>query len=126
MAGCAWKSEGPTTLSGAMPSKPPTVCSFPGCPALVKRGRCAEHTVKQSERRRHDPEQRKFYSSYRWQQLRKLVRMRDPVCMECQRAPSQTVDHVNGDFRDNRMENLQGLCRECHASKSGRDHGRKS
>lgn len=107
-----------------MPTTPLKVCTAPGCGALVRSGRCAQHEVKASDRRQHDPAQRKFYSSARWRQLSLAVRMAEPMCRECRDAPSESVDHINGDWRDNRRDNLQALCMTCHNRKSGRDHRR--
>lgn len=109
----------------SMPSKPLTPCSFPGCGTLVKRGRCAEHTVKQSERRRHDPEQRRFYSSTAWRKLSLWVRQRDPICTVCQRAPSAQAHHKDGDWRNSDPSNLAGICKSCHQQESGSQHGRR-
>jgi 5-methylcytosine-specific restriction endonuclease McrA len=33
------------------------------------------------------------------------------------------VDHINGDFTDNRKQNLQFLCPNCHSQKSIERHG---
>lgn len=54
----------------------------------------------------------------RWQRLRLMVLSRDPICVKCN-SPSEEVDHIipkpNG---DDSMDNLQGLCKSCHSSKT--------
>ncbi len=45
---------------------------------------------------------------------RKKVLARDPVCARCNEAETQEVHHKNADHKDNRMENLIGVCRKCH------------
>ncbi len=35
------------------------------------------------------------------------------------------VDHISGDPSDNSRENLQGLCHECHSSKTARERNGK-
>lgn len=105
-----------------MPSKPPHPCGQSGCATLVQQGAyCPEH----QRARVHDPQQRKFYSSSRWTVLSKLIRQRDPICKVCGRAPSTSADHKDGDITNNLPENLQGLCRDCHDEKSGKEHRRK-
>ena len=52
---------------------------------------------------------------------------RDPICVECRRAPSDTVDH-RVDHRGNLKLffdplNLRGVCKPCHDAKTGREHG---
>lgn len=104
-----------------MPRRALRPCGEPGCPALVASGRCPAH---QRERPK-DPAQQKFYGSSRWQKLRALVKQQQPFCAGCQREMSATVDHINGDWNDNRRENLQGLCWPCHNAKSGGQHRRR-
>ena len=63
-----------------------------------------------------------WYCTAHWRQLRILALQRDPLCRECQRVASTRVDHIkphkgNWDlFVD--LENLQGLCEECHNRKT--------
>jgi 5-methylcytosine-specific restriction protein A len=52
---------------------------------------------------------------------------RDPICTECRRAPSDTVDHIT-DHRGNLQRffdplNLRGVCGPCHNKKTGATHG---
>lgn len=57
--------------------------------------------------------------------LLEAVIMRDgDICRLCRRAPvparDQTLDHVNGRQRDDRLENLRMLCRGCNAAEGNR------
>ena len=81
------------------------------CRALVQ-GRCPCRQASSIER---------GYGSA-WQRLRASILADDPDCAACG-APARVVDHiiarVNGgsDARDN----LQALCRACHARKTAAD-----
>jgi len=103
----------------------PRPCLVPGCTALVKgaESRCPTHlTVARSR----PPGSQKFYSSSRWQKIRASVRREQPVCQRCLKdnrvTPSQTVHHIDNDFRNNETANLEGLCNACHFSISGAEH----
>ena len=84
--------------------------------------------------RRHDPDRR--YHTKQWQRTRKLVLLRDAVCVLCERlgkvTPSTVADHVipvrMRDREDDRfydIETIRGLCSSCHARVSGRQaHGK--
>lgn len=103
-------------------AKPAHPCGQPGCPVLVHgRPHCPEHTVE----RKRDPEQARFYGSSRWQKLRAMVRRQQPLCQMCRNAPSAVVDHIDGNWRNNRMDNLRGLCSPCERSHTGRQHQKK-
>lgn len=55
-----------------------------------------------------------------WDRTRRRVLRRDPTCSSCHRAPSTEVDHVVPEHLggSHREDNLQGLCRACHARKT--------
>ncbi|MCW5777815.1 MAG: HNH endonuclease [Phycisphaeraceae bacterium] len=62
-----------------------------------------------------------------WSRLAKLHRAREPLCRHCARAgravPAALVDHIRpirGPHDPGRLdpENLQSLCRACHARKT--------
>lgn len=73
-------------------------------------------------------EYRKWYNTERWKAVRKIVWNRNPLCVECQKLgvvrEATDIDHIvphRGDydlFWD--IDNLQGLCKSCHSSKTGR------
>ncbi|WP_312529475.1 HNH endonuclease [Paracoccus sp. (in: a-proteobacteria)] len=120
-----------------MPSKP---CAVPGCRAIVAVGtaRCKRHQVDdeaQTKARkpsggwygqagsRHD----RGYGSA-WDQLRLLALERDKrLCVQCllggRPVPAHSVDHIlpksKGGTDD--LDNLQSLCRSCHAAKTARE-----
>lgn len=102
-----------------MPTKPPKPCNYPGCPKLTFGRYCPEHEKlvnKKYEKTRETAVKRGYNT--RWRKLRKMVLNEKPICEECERVPATEVHHLNGDSRDNRMENLQPLCKSCH-SKTG-------
>ncbi len=80
-------------------------------------------------RPRTDAPLQRLYSTARWKRLRRQILRRDPLCVECDKMgvvePSTQADHVvphAGDldlFYDE--SNLQGLCRTCHSSKTGKE-----
>lgn len=56
-----------------------------------------------------------------WNRVRARILRRDPDCtlrINCCGAPSTEVDHIGapGDHGD---ENLRGVCRSCHATRTG-------
>jgi len=63
----------------------------------------------------------------RWMSLRHVVLVEEPVCMMCGRKASTQVDHktpVSKGGTDER-DNLQGVCLECHETKTAADLGIK-
>lgn len=59
-----------------------------------------------------------FYRTQRWLKLSKAVRAKYPICQLCNLQMSKAVDHVNGDIRNNYMDNLWALCISCHSWKT--------
>jgi 5-methylcytosine-specific restriction protein A len=59
--------------------------------------------------------------------LRRVVLARDPVCMMCERKASTVADHIRPHrgvwllFCD--LDNLQGICDECHSLKTAKEDG---
>lgn len=112
-----------------MPYRPGTPCNWPGCPAIVPpRVRfCPRH--KTPGERRDDsyrsPAHERGYDA-RWHKYRKFFLQSHPVCNRCNRAPSDTVDHVvpvtgPDDPLFYLVSNHQALCRNCHADKTKED-----
>lgn len=104
--------------------KPLHTCSVASCPTLVRNGpRCPAHTITREQRNPKDPRQAQFYGSTRWKKLRAMVKARDPICKICRRKPTQEADHIDDNWENNDYDNnLQGVCSDCHATKSGRQH----
>jgi len=105
-------------------------CPEPGCGAIVTRGRCPAHAAPPRDvcASLTDAQVHKWYCSKRWRELRASVIREQPFCRVCftfgRRVLTVDVDHVqkhNGDpdLFWNR-ENLQGLCKACHAKKTTR------
>lgn len=111
-----------------MPNAAPRPCSHPGCGALVRdgTGRCSKHPkatwVKSSPVKR--------VTGRRLQKLRAELFARDPLCAECRRQGRVTLatqrDHrvslEEGGTED--LENIQGLCHDCHDAKSKAERAR--
>lgn len=77
------------------------------------------------KRARSDTGQARFYGSAKWKALRAQVRREEPVCRICQSAPTASVDHIDGNWRNNARGNLRGLCNACERSHTGRQHQAK-
>lgn len=102
-----------------MATRPRRACSFPGCPELVARGRCAKHAKTAApavarRAKRRDP----FYGSAVWLKCRARKLRRSPMCERCG-APGEMVHHkkeikAGGAALD--PDNLETLCSSCHSS----------
>ena len=57
-----------------------------------------------------------------WRSIRAAILKRDPTCRlrtHCDGAPSTEVDHI-GHPDDHTPGSLRGVCRRCHASRTGK------
>jgi 5-methylcytosine-specific restriction protein A len=100
-------------------------CRWPGCPALVERGYCAQHRPPAViEMPRRSSAQRGY--GFRWQQAAKAFLRQHPICRSCQgqgRLNAATeVDHIQPHRGDQELfwnqANWQALCKACHAKKT--------
>lgn len=73
-----------------------------------------------------------FYSSSAWIKLRNHKRLLNPLCEHCLRldilTPYHTIDHIKpiiegGQALD--LNNLQTLCKQCHAIKTGKETSKR-
>jgi len=105
-----------------MPWAAPRVCSAPGCNVPTRSDRCAQHP-----RRDDRPSSSvRGYGSRDWRSRRAAVLRRDPICCECNAAPSTTAAHIvaRSAGGDDSLFNLRGLCTSCHSREtSARDRG---
>ena len=107
------------------------------CPTLVHGGgRCPEH--RRQRHRRIDRRRGSAHSrGYDWQWskpggIRDQALAREPLCRSCTTCgddtPATEVDHIDGDPRNNRRENLRPLCKSCHSTLTAKQQafGRKA
>lgn len=122
-----------------MPWKPKRPCRYLGCPNLSDQAYCELHRkkVKADAAREYnqisrDKEAQRFYESPAWKRLRHIKLSRQPLCEQCIKENRLTkadmVDHIV-EIRDGGspldIDNLQSLCRSCHAVKSNRERSRR-
>ncbi|MGX1495174.1 5-methylcytosine-specific restriction endonuclease McrA [Labrenzia sp. MBR-25] len=63
----------------------------------------------------------RFYSTSRWQKVAAKQLARAPICEGCEQRPATLVDHIKPIRQGGAKcdpENLQSLCRNCHAEKT--------
>lgn len=73
-----------------------------------------------------------FYSSKAWIKLRNYKRLLNPLCEHCLKLglliPYYVIDHIKpisegGEALD--PDNLQTLCKQCHAIKTGKETAKR-
>ncbi len=77
---------------------------------------------------RSSGDMRQIYNSIAWRSLRNYKIQLNPLCEECERKgltePGREIDHIKAikDGGQNlNINNLQTLCKSCHASKSAKE-----
>jgi len=108
---------------------PRSQCNVPTCSGMAsRRGLCSLHAGTLQQGQRADGQPKAHYRTSRWQQLSLQVRREEPWCRKCTAegrpaVPSEETDHIipleRGGTDD--RENLQALCRKCHALKTRRE-----
>ncbi|HHL2709074.1 TPA: HNH endonuclease [Yersinia enterocolitica] len=111
-----------------MPVHPLKRCSYPGCRARVKAGRCVEHKREarvQQDSQRGSRRERGY--TPRWDKYRLMYLKAHPLCIRCEKqgiyTPAKIVDHIipidgGEDVLFWPESNHQGLCVSCHSRKT--------
>ena len=80
---------------------------------------------------------RKAYNSTDWRKLRETYIKQNPLCAECLRkgkiTPAVDVHHINSPFKTGEInwflllqyDNLESLCKTCHAEHHNKEQGHK-
>ena len=73
-----------------------------------------------------------FYSSSAWLKLRNYKRSINPICEHCIKVnlitPFHVIDHIKPISEDGEaldLSNLQSLCKQCHAIKTGKETAKR-
>lgn len=123
-----------------MPERAMKICNHPGCRRAIPSGEsyCAQHAslhVDTAQRKQYDaarPAAHRFYHTARWQKIRHAYIIRHPLCCKCYERgvirQAEVVDHIieisdGGSMTSS--DNLQSLCRYCHAKKTQAERKRR-
>lgn len=98
-----------------MPYRALRPCAYPGCPNLVKHGRCSQHKLQR------DLAIHRLYSTH-WKQRRTIQLAREPWCADHlakgEYVEATDVHHIqphHGDEYKFFTGELQSLCKPCHS-----------
>ena len=110
------------------PNRIASPCSQPGCPAVATKGYCPKHRRARQRAYAAQPNRQRAQRQYHtgeWRELRAGVLERDPICMECKRAPSAEAAHIvaRANAGADTMTNLRGLCHSCHSRETATRDG---
>jgi 5-methylcytosine-specific restriction protein A len=110
-----------------VPKKP---CSgrYGNCPNLVKIGEkfcpdCQPREKKREQAKTREYDQKRGSATQRgynahWQKVRLRKLKQNPLCQKCENFPifrkADLVHHIDGNSKNNAMENLMSVCTACH------------
>lgn len=120
--------------TGSVATAAKRICAKPGCFAVaVKRSRCKDHQPKAMHNWTADydktrPSRHERGYGSRWAKASKNYLKAHPLCTNCNAyerlRPATLVDHIEPHRGDKALfwdvSNWQGLCKACHAVKTGR------
>jgi 5-methylcytosine-specific restriction enzyme A len=120
------------------PRRAPAPCTYPGCPTLVDRGRCAEHKAEQDQpyKQTEDYRQRQaVYASPQWRTLRGRITRERGIWCDIPDCPNlgTDLDHIrplreilaeDGDPFD--PLNVTLLCKRHHSQKTANEVVRRT
>ena len=78
---------------------------------------------RKAHERRNSPN-RELYNSATWRNLAKAHKAQNPFCAMCETGVAEVTDHIKPVNEGGSMfgwNNLQSLCKACHAKKSGKE-----
>ena len=82
---------------------------------------------KNAQAKRRQAKRALHTGSKAWRAIRKEQLDNEPLCRECTKdcrvTEATVVDHMDGDAYNNKPDNLQSLCRECHNTKTAKETG---
>jgi len=114
-----------------MPTLPLPKCSIPICNNRVARkGKyfCLDHLAEKTGQHAPGRVRDRFYDSSTWRNLRARFLLQNPLCANCLKKgftmPATVLDHIirrRAGGSDYGLENLQGLCADCHNRKRGKE-----
>jgi hypothetical protein len=101
------------------PRVPIRACIEPGCPHYTTASRCKTHDAAFEKRRLEEGATGRRGTSGEWRRVRReRLKLDDFMCQNCGQPGSAAnplnVHHVDGDARNNVLENLETLCEVCH------------
>ena len=106
------------------------VCSVSGCPEVYPKGegsRCPHHR-READRARGTSHERGYSTRGHTKVFRPQVIARNPICVECNAAPSTIADHFPRSRKElialglnpNDPQYGRGLCKTCHDRSTAR------
>ncbi|GAA1015869.1 hypothetical protein Aple_010610 [Acrocarpospora pleiomorpha] len=110
-----------------MPNRAARRCTAAGCPSdAAFGGRCAKHRHPARKPKASAPRPSSHAQGYtrKWRELSERIRAQRPWCeVPSCGAPSEHVDHIDGDKTNWAESNLAALCHSHHSQKTAKHDG---